>query len=179
MKTLALLMTALLLVTACAGGTKRSDAQHNDADIAFARDMVAHHEQAVEMAALVDGADASPDVTALAEQIAAAQGPEIDRMNDWLDAWDAGQMPGAMDGGGHDDAMPAMLSHADLEALDQATGETFDRSWLTMMIAHHEGAIEMARAQIDHGENEGAVALAKDIVSSQSAEITTMKELLG
>ncbi|MET0822199.1 MAG: DUF305 domain-containing protein, partial [Aeromicrobium sp.] len=162
MKPMILLMTALLLVAACAGGTKRSDAQHNDADIAFARDMIAHHEQAVEMAELVDDADASADVTALAEQIAAAQGPEIERMNDWLDDWDAGEMSGSMDGGGHD-AMPGMMSPADLEALDRATGAAFDQAWLTMMIAHHEGAVEMAATEAELGENPGATALAENI----------------
>lgn len=177
MKPMILLMTALLLVAACAGGTKRSDAQHNDADIAFARDMIAHHEQAVEMAELVDDADASAEVTALAERIAAAQGPEIERMNDWLDDWDADKLSGSMDGGGHD-SMPGMMSSADMEALDQATGAAFDQAWLTMMIAHHEGAVEMAAAEVEKGENPGAIALAENIISSQTDEITTMKELL-
>jgi uncharacterized protein (DUF305 family) len=176
MKTWLILATALLLVTACAGGTKRSEADHDDADIAFARDMVAHHEQAVEMSDLVDGAGASPEVTALAEQIAAAQGPEIDRMTDWLDDWDAPE--DSMAGHGGHDAMPGMMSSADLEALGQATGEAFDRSWLTMMIDHHEGAVEMAETQIVEGENPDAIDLAEDIVSSQREEITTMKELL-
>lgn len=177
MKPLILLMTALLLVAACAGGTKRSDAQHNDADIAFARDMIAHHEQAIEMAELVDDADASTEVTALAEQIAAAQGPEIERMNDWLDDWDAGEMSGSMDGSGHD-SMPGMMSPADMETLDQAAGAAFDQAWLTMMIAHHEGAVEMAAVEGERGENPGAIALAENIISSQTDEITTMKELL-
>lgn len=177
MKTVLLMLTALLLVAGCAGGTKRSEVDRNDADITFARDMIAHHEQAVEMADLVDGAGASPEVTALAEQIAAAQGPEISRMNDWLDDWEADEMSEPMHGGEHD-AMPGMMSHADLEALDAATGEAFDNNWLTMMIAHHEGAVEMAQTEMADGENPDAIALAENIISSQSEEITTMKELL-
>lgn len=171
------MLLALLLVGGCAGGTKRSEVDRNAADITFARDMIAHHEQAVEMADLVDGADASPEVNALAEQIAAAQGPEISRMNGWLDTWEADEMADSMDGGGHD-AMPGMMPSADLDALDAATGEAFDRSWLTLMIAHHEGAVEMAETEIADGENPDAIALAQNIVSSQSDEITTMKELL-
>lgn len=166
MKTLILTVVALLLVAACAGGTKRSDVDHNDADIAFAQDMIGHHEQAIEMSDLVEGADASPEVTALAEQIAAAQGPEIVRMKRWLDDWDSDEMTGSMEHGSEHTAMP------------QGTGEAFDRSWLTLMIAHHEGAVEMARTQIEKGENPDAIALAEDIIASQSDEITTMKELL-
>lgn len=166
MKTLILTVVALLLVTACAGGTKRSEVDHNDADIAFARDMIGHHEQAIEMSDLVEGANASPEVTALAEQIAAAQGPEIARMNDWLDDWDSGEMAGSVEHDGGHTAMP------------EGTGEAFDQSWLTLMIAHHEGAVEMARTQVEEGENPDAISLAEDIIASQSDEITTMKELL-
>ena len=166
-----------MLLTACAGGTKRSELDRNAADIAFARDMIAHHEQAVEMSDLV-GADASAEVMALARQIEAAQGPEIDRMNGWLDDWDAEEMDDEMSHDTGHGSMPGMMSRADLEALEQASGETFDRSWLTMMIAHHEGAVEMARTEIADGKNAEAIALAEDIVSSQSDEITTMKELL-
>ena len=75
--------------------------------------------------------------------------------------------------------MPGMMSSGDLEALDEAPDGTFEGMWLLAMIAHHEGAIEMAEAEIADGANEEALALAADIIAAQTAEIATMKSMLG
>ena len=75
------------------------------------------------------------------------------------------------------DLSPALELASD-EKLTAATGAAFDKQFLTMMIAHHEGAITMANEQTAKGSNPQAKALASKIVADQQAEITTMKDLL-
>lgn len=161
--------------------TTAPSTQHNEADVMFAQMMIQHHRQAVEMAKLAAGRAANPEVTKLAATIEAAQGPEIRTMSTWLTTWGEEvpeeSMPG-MDHGGHG-GMPGMMSEADMKTLEALSGGEFDKSWLTMMVAHHQGAVQMAQQQQKDGENPEAVALAKKIQSDQAAEITTMKGLLG
>ena len=150
----------------------------NSADVMFAQMMIPHHEQAIEMSdTLLAKSDIDPEVTALAEQIKAAQQPEIEQMEEWLDAWGA-DMPGMddMDGMHHGDGM---MSEDDMEALEAATGTEAARLFLEQMIEHHEGAIDMAQDEVDDGQNADAVALADDIIASQTEEIATMRELLA
>lgn len=150
----------------------------NSADVMFAQMMIPHHEQAVEMSdMLLAKTGIDPEVAALAEQIKAAQQPEIKQMEEWLDAWGA-DMPGMddMDGMHHGDGM---MSEDDMEALEAATGTEAARLFLEQMIEHHEGAIDMAQDEVDDGQNADAVALANDIIASQTEEIETMRELLS
>jgi hypothetical protein len=84
----------------------------NDADVAFARDMIPHHRQAIQMARLAEGQAADPRVLALADRIEAAQLPEIDTLSGWLADWDADT--GHMDGG-----MGGMMSEQDMHADDR------------------------------------------------------------
>ena len=63
--------------------------------------------------------------------------------------------------------------------LGAATGDTFDQMWLESMIAHHEGAVQMADIEIADGKDPDAVALAKSIKAAQTTEIATMKKLLA
>lgn len=173
----ALVVVPLLLLSACGSS---GDADRNDADIAFAQQMVPHHEQAVEMARLVPAADASPEVVELAAQIEKAQQPEIATMKEWLDDWDAAQDDGHdMSGMDGMDGMDGMMSDADLDRLGTLSGAAFDRAWLTMMIAHHEGAITMAQDELAEGDDPDAKRLARDIIETQQREIATMKGLLG
>lgn len=175
MKRLILILVPLLLVASCAGGTKR-DAEHNEADVEFAQQMIPHHQQAIAMAELVPGANASPQVEALASQIKAAQDPEITLMKGWLADWGVDLM------GGHDMASDAMgdgmLSPADMRELTRATGAEFDRLWLTGMIGHHEGAVAMAETELADGKDPAAKKLARAVISDQKKEIATMKGLL-
>ncbi|MDR7085570.1 uncharacterized protein (DUF305 family) [Aeromicrobium panaciterrae] len=178
MKRILLVLIPLLLVVSCAGGTKRdAQAEHNDADVEFAQQMIPHHEQAVEMADLVPGADASPEVVELAAQIKAAQAPEIKQMKRWLKDWGASAIADHdMD---HMDMGDGMLSDDELRDLGRATGADFDRLWLTGMIAHHEGAITMAKAELVDGKDTAARKLAQAIIDGQQKEIATMKGLLA
>jgi uncharacterized protein (DUF305 family) len=160
--------------------TEKSDAKFNDADVTFAQQMIPHHEQAVEMATMAQERASSTEVKQLAEKIAAAQGPEIDTMTGWLEDWDqeaSSDSMGGMDDSGSD--MSGMMSDAEMESMGAATGAEFDQMFLTMMIEHHTGAIEMAKTEQQDGENPDAIALAEKIEADQTAEIAQMEDLLG
>lgn len=188
------LLSALALVlagtlTACgdggdgdaAGGHGHAD--HNAADVAFASQMVPHHEQALEMVDLADGRRLDPDVRTLMHAIEHAQGPEIETMNGWLEEWGE-EVPSSAGHGssGHESSGHAgtagMVSEHDLEHLAEADDADFQAMWLEHMIEHHEGAVEMARAEQRDGEHSGAVALAGDIVTAQQREIAQMRRML-
>lgn len=151
----------------------------NAADIEFAQGMIAHHEQAIEMAeiALDPNLGASADVVDLATRIKGAQDPEVELMTGWLTA--AGE-PVAMDeSDGHDmSSMEGMMTAEQMDTMAAKTGPDFDRMWLEMMIAHHEGAISQSRTVKANGSNADVLALADTIINAQQDEITEMQALL-
>ncbi|MBW9108541.1 DUF305 domain-containing protein [Microbacterium ureisolvens] len=146
------------------------------ADQMFVVMMIPHHEQAIEMSDVIledDGVDSR--VSELAERIKGAQGPEIELMQGWLDEWGVPHdtaAAGGMDHGG------GMMSEADMTALREADGEEAGRLFLEQMIVHHEGAVEMAEAALDDGEDPDVLALAQRVIDDQTAEIAEMQELL-
>jgi uncharacterized protein (DUF305 family) len=70
-----------------------------------------------------------------------------------------------------------MMSDADMASLDKATGATFDRMWVQMMISHHEGAVTMSKTELASGQYSGAETLAQSIIASQTAQISQLKNL--
>lgn len=167
-------------------------AAHNDADVMFAQMMLPHHSQAIEMSdMLLAKQDIPADVTALAEQIKAAQGPEIEQLESWLgqggeptEMPETGHdMPGmdeGMDGGMEGmEGMEGMMSEEDMQALSDAQAADAARLFLEQMIAHHEGAVDMAQTEIEDGQFPDAVEMARTIVDTQQQEIETMRELLS
>ncbi|MFC3299997.1 DUF305 domain-containing protein [Arthrobacter agilis] len=160
--------------------------EHNHADVMFAQLMIPHHQQAVRMSEMMLAKDGiSPGITDLATKIKDAQGPEIETMTGWLDAWGEPLEPeGGMDGhdmgdmGSEADSMEGMMSEDQMADLESAEGTEASRMFLESMTAHHEGAVDMARTEIDDGENPEAVELAGMIVETQNAEIEAMRELL-
>lgn len=179
--TVAALATAMTL-SACAGGSPATmtdspaASAFNSDDVMFAQLMIPHHEQAVEMSddlLAKDGVD--PAIVDLATEIKAAQAPEITTMQGWLSDWDATE-----DGmAGMDHGMGGMMSDDDMMQLRDASGADAGALYLSGMIMHHEGAIAMAETELEDGENADALALAEAIVSSQTAEITVMNDLLA
>ncbi|HET8987544.1 MAG TPA: DUF305 domain-containing protein [Humibacillus sp.] len=161
-----------------------ADADHNTADVAFASDMIPHHQQAVEMADLAAARASNAQVKSLAAAIKAAQDPEIRTMTGWLSQW--GQpVPSGTDG--HDMAdmshgdgatMEGMMTDEEMQQLAAASGADFDRLWLELMIKHHEGAVTMATTASTAGKSAEAKALAQEIMTAQKAEIATMQQLL-
>lgn len=197
-RTIASSLTALATVVLLAGcgesadpvstgtdptGPSQTSGTFNDADVAFAQGMIPHHRQAIQMADMATDAAQSAEVRDLAADIEAAQAPEIEAMVGWLESWgedvpeDMSGMEG-MDHGGSATEMPGMMSTEEMAALEAAAGAEFDRLFLTMMIAHHEGAIEQARTEQADGANQHALELADAIIAAQQAEITEMQELL-
>jgi uncharacterized protein (DUF305 family) len=151
-----------------------STAGATPADIMFVSMMIPHHEQAVEMADIVlakDGVD--PRVVAIAERIQAAQGPEIERMQSWLEDW--GVDPDSAGAGmAHGDGM---MTEDDMSALQEADGATAGRLFLEQMVVHHEGAVEMAQAALDDAADAEVLTLAQQVIDDQTAEIAEMRQL--
>lgn len=151
---------------------------HNAADIAFAQDMVPHHQQAIEMANQVLERGEAPSVKDLAQRIRDDQSEEIDLMRGWLAEWGEEEV----DHGSDDPSMdtgPGAMRQEDMEALAQASGRDLDKMFLEMMIPHHEGAIAMADTELADGEFAEALALAERIVEAQQAEISEIEGLLA
>ena len=158
-------------------------AEHNDADVMFAQMMLPHHEQAVEMSEMLLAKDDVPaEVAEFAQRVIDAQGPEIERMNDMLTAWEAEPLADAedMDGMDHGSGagMSGMMSEEDMSALEDDQGTGAAQLYLEQMTVHHEGAVEMAQEQIEQGQNPQAVELARQVVADQEAEIAEMEQML-
>ena len=162
-----------------------SQGDHTQADVTFAQQMVPHHQQAVEMAKLVPSHSTNQKVLELASQIQQAQDPEIQKMTGWLQTWGAPapttgmNMPGMNMPGMDHGSMPGMMTSDDMTKLGQVKGAAFDRLWLQMMIQHHQGAVEMAKTELQQGASNEAKQLAQQIIDTQQKEIATMSQLLG
>ncbi|WP_218007077.1 DUF305 domain-containing protein [Microtetraspora fusca] len=153
-------------------GDPGDGAGHNDADVSFAKMMIPHHLQAIDMAGLARTQAGDQWIRDLAAKITEAQDPEIRTMKGWLDGWGEEPLP-------RDHAMPGMLSKAEIDKLAKADGSPFDRLFITLMIKHHQGAIKMAEEEIASGASTDAKAMAETIVSAQKAEIKEMKGYLA
>lgn len=195
----ALTLTAALALTAAACGnddastgtaSEVSTTEHNDADVEFASNMLQHHAQALAMVDLTIDRPLDPEVLQLAEQIRDAQAPEIETFTDWLSDWDeevpetvrdhsnAGHDMDDMGDSMNDENMPGMMTSDDMGALEDASDAEFQTMWLKMMMEHHEGAVEMAKAEQGDGQFKPAIDVAGNIVESQTGEIETMKGLM-
>ena len=161
-----LVITALLL-TGCATATQ-SNSEYSSDDIAFAEQMIPHHEQAIEMAEIALINTTNPEVLQLAQEIKNAQSPEIELMKNWTGVKASTHAGHAMDG---------MLSESQLSELRQAKGKEFDLLFLQGMIKHHEGAIEMAQ-EVANSMNKDVTNLSAAIIQAQQLEITKINELL-
>lgn len=159
------------------GQESSAAAEYSHADAMFAQMMIPHHRQAVEMSGIIlakDGID--PQITDLATTIKDAQGPEIETMTGWLEAWN---QPGQPEAGMEDHDMNGMMSQDEMAEFEGAEGMEASRMFLEAMTDHHEGAIDMARDAIDNGQNPEVIKLAETIVESQQAEIDRMQQLLA
>ena len=173
------------------------------AEAGFARDMQVHHLQGVELAMIVRDATDDDEVRLLGYDIATTQAQQAGQMYGWLAEWglsQAGSEPSmtwmtrpALDGAaGHDDhaaadpgahepgaPMPGLATPAQVEELRGLTGVEAERRFLELMIAHHQGAVEMADAVLARSTNPVVVALAQSIVDSQTSEIELMTGMLA
>ena len=152
---------------------------HTEADVAFVQNMIPHHQQALEMTAMVDAQTASKQLPQLAERIEVSQTDEIAQLENWL-AERGETLPGghAHHGG---ELMPGMLTEDELAQLEAAQGRRFDRLFLHYMIRHHEGAVVMVGELLagDSGQESEVFQLAQHIESDQLVEISRMKRMLA
>jgi uncharacterized protein (DUF305 family) len=163
---------------------ERQHPRYTPAGVAFASGMVEHHAQAIVMAGWAPTHDAGPAVRDLCARIGVSQTDEIKFMQDWLrvrhlDVPAADTMAG-MAGMPHSSLMPGMLTPAQMAELDGARGAAFDRLFLTDMIMHHQGALDMVRTlQVSsQGEDNSLMTYATNVAADQSAEIGRMQRLL-
>lgn len=171
----------------------------------FARDMQEHHNQAVEMAMIIRERTDDPEISSLAYDIATSQANQSGQMYGWLNSWNlpqASSQPSmtwmfqpTLDGsadhahGGSAAAgtapmlpggtMPGMASSDDIARLSTLSGIEAERLFLELMIAHHQGGVEMAESAISRTTNPLVLALANAVVFAQTGEITFMQELLA
>lgn len=161
---------------------------YTQADIDFMTGMISHHAQAIDMSRMAPTHGANPAVRTLAERIINAQNDEIRLMQQWLvdrnqPAPEAKAVPmkHRMNGREHEMWMNGMLTPEQMQALDAARGREFDRLFLTGMIAHHQGAVQMVT---DLFNTEGAAndvltnKLAQDVQVDQTTEIARMQQML-
>ena len=165
----------------------------------FARDMQVHHNQGVELATIIRDKTDDPDLHLLAYDIATAQGSQSGMMQGWLDIWQLPQAPPepamtwmtrpTLKGAGHNhgtegahspgDPMPGLATADQIAELKSLSGSDADELFLTLMIAHHQGAVEMAEAVLDRTDVRVVRQLATTIITSQTAEIEYMPALLA
>jgi uncharacterized protein (DUF305 family) len=198
-----LVAVALLGITApratAQAGAARPD--YTPADVEFMQGMIIHHAQAVVMSNWAETHGARADVLILCKRIALSQYDEIQLMQHWLEARglpapdplhmntphtgpvkDSSplDMPG-MDMGPHPMMMSGMLSPAEMRALDAAHGTEFDRQYLTGMMKHHQGALDMVAALFatpGGGQQPELFGFATDIDAGQRVEIARMQAML-
>jgi uncharacterized protein (DUF305 family) len=158
-------------------------APHSADDVAFARNMIPHHQQALDMAAMVPSRTTDPDMIVLAREIAMDQQAEIHTLKGLLAQWGEPVSPdhgGSVDHSGMDmPPMQGMVDNATLGKLESLDGAAFDKLWVSAMIGHHEGAVAMAQTEVDRGQNPDAVSLAKLIITTQQREIAYMNHRLS
>ncbi|GAA0209529.1 DUF305 domain-containing protein [Saccharothrix mutabilis subsp. mutabilis] len=160
-------------------GTDRWTAP-NEADLTYVVSMIGHHRQALEMSALAPERAQNETVKALASRIHDTQGPEIGAMEQWQRQYGekapahghSGKMPDVDHA-----SMPGMATGEQLDALKNARGADFDRLFLQLMIAHHEGALKMALDLLKAGVDPRVQEMANDVLVSQQDEIDTMRSI--
>lgn len=153
------------------------------ADVDFVRMMIPHHEQALEMTAMVPLRTERDDIPRLAKRLEVSQNDEIAMMKKWLEERGQLAMPADQhDGHGDDARMPGMLTDEEMSQLSDARGADFDRLFLQYMIRHHEGAILMVEDLLTDGrggQEPQIFQLAQHIDADQRVEISRMKRLLA
>lgn len=193
-------VAGLVAGSALTSGGERVSPAEGSAEAGFARDMQAHHAQAVEMSTMVRDATEDPEVRSLALDIMLTQQQQAGQMYGWLEQWDlpqaslaapmqwmseTGSGMGSMGDGadatggpGSDAVMPGMASDEDLGRLAQAGGVDAEVLYLRLMVAHHEGGVAMAQAALDLVGDQDVRRLAQAIVSSQTAELAVLNDML-
>jgi uncharacterized protein (DUF305 family) len=179
----------------------------NSVEAGFSRDMQVHHEQAVEMSFAIRDRSTSDDVRTIAYDIAATQSQQAGQMYAWLEVWGVPQAPSqptmtwmtqpTLDGqlSGHDhgvgaegspapshvpgEPMPGLATPEQMTALGEADGEDAERLFLTLMIDHHLGGIEMAEAVLARSADPQVDSFASGMIMTQQSDVDAMRAMLA
>ncbi|WP_286968244.1 MULTISPECIES: DUF305 domain-containing protein [Arsenicicoccus] len=182
------------------GGESVSRPAEGSPEAGFARDMQAHHAQAVQMSTIVRDATDDPELRTLALDITLTQQQQAGQMYGWLEQWDLPQASlepqmqwmhdtdsdmGSMDHGTNATAvpdpgavMPGMATDEELQQLGQAVDVDAETMYLRLMVAHHQGGVTMAQATLDLVQDQDVRRLAQAIVDSQTAELAVLEQML-
>lgn len=157
---------------------ERFDSPPEDSvDVGFVRDMIVHHEQAVQLGILGSDNGSDHDVRHFALEAIIAQQYEIGYMDSLLDEWGVGvgdrdrdvmvwmDMPTSIEN------MPGMASDEDMQAFRSMSGAEADAAFLSLMTEHHRGGVHMAEYAAEHAKDPRVVDLAERMVRNQRAEI--------
>lgn len=188
---LALAALLALSIAACGSSDDSTSASANAVDEAFVNEMIPHHELAVQMAKIAQDRGQHPEILGLADDIVSTQEDELTQMRTVQgelsgSSGDSGSMDGMdMSGGMHDGhatsadaktlgiSMDEMGMSMDVGSLK--TADPFDRAFIEMMVPHHQGAVTMAKVEVQKGKNPDLVSLARRIISAQNREISEMQ----
>ncbi len=156
--------------------------RYTDADIRFMQDMIAHHQQALDMTALVDGRSQRDSIQQLAERISLGQEDEIAFMQEWLGERGQPLTNPMAHHGDHHHMMAGMITDEEMEQLAAASGAEFDNLFLQFMITHHQGAVTMVEellAQPGSAQDSVLFEFTSDVSSEQTNEIERMTGMLA
>jgi uncharacterized protein (DUF305 family) len=182
---------AFALTIGYAGGvlsTRLSTPDDGSAEAGFARDMSAHHAQAVEMALIAYPKATNPEVRTMAYDIATSQEYQIGVMQTWLSTWRLSPtssrpamawMPAGSKELSPDGLMPGMATTAELAQLRAATGKDVDIQFCQLMLRHHLGGIHMIDGLLEMSGNDEVRAAAQGMRNAQSNDVAIMQRMLG
>lgn len=178
-------MVPVMVLAAALAGCSGGLPSGREGDVAFAQQMIPHHQQALEMAEIALTKDTSSALADLAREIRREQDPEIVLMRAWLAEWGAEELPhagageqGASADDGHEHGMAGMATSEQLRSLAEGEGADFERMWLELMVAHHEGAVAMAEQVSESTEDPEVRALAEAVRAGQTEGIDRMTGVL-
>ncbi len=152
-------------------GSGDSDTSGEEVDVAFAAQMVPHHEAAIKMAELAKENGEHPEIIQMANNIVETQSAEIETLNSIHDRM-ATESSSNTDNGSMDMSDSMMGMDMDMSELENAN--PFDREFIDQMIPHHQGAIRMAYAELEEGQDQETKDLAQAIIDAQAKEIAQM-----
>ena len=171
----AVAVAALLAVAGCAESRVAESASFNEADLQFVEQMIPHHKQAVEISKLAEERSQDEQVISLASDISFIQTIELEELQGWLLDW--GFAEATDDHEDHGD-MSSMLTEAELQQLEAATGSDFDLTFAQLMFKHHEGAIAAAEKALTDGKSEDLRFFAQSLIETQGAELIELQSII-
>ena len=179
MRRILLALVAAIVLAACSQGGQDQGSTPatptpNDADVTFTQNMIPHHQQAIDMAKLADSHTERPELLQLADSIVTSQGQEITQLQGWLRTWGKPETPEGMGHGGME--MPGSMSEADMSRLMDLEDTKFDLAFVEMMAEHHQGAIDMAKVELQDGSLPEVKQFAQQVIDAQQKEVGQLQQ---